>query len=243
MSRKKLVIPDPDDGDDGADTDQTDRIGLEYTFDLRAMIGELEESEAIVDLEAEVGSPVANFTIETMEHGLGTTIPRFVKRLYRVVDGVRVEWSFEHDGEVEPGGAIHLHDFATVFDSWLDELWTGGEEVDEETEEFLWSLRGFDAAAEPGDDRWTVVCVEDADYPTFDLFLHDRREHRSHLLSVDFESYLKLLLRTRGTYGWVHALAEVDGEPPPYIARWRRHFRETMPRVFPEVDLSPFDLE
>lgn len=250
MSRKKLVIPDPNDGeggdgageggDGGADTQETERIGWEYAFELRAMVRELEEDDRIAEVDAEIGSPVANFTVETMEHGLGQTIPRFVKRLYHVADGVRIEWTLEDGDEVRPGGGIHLYDFATVFDSWLHELWSGDPELDEETSEFLWSLRGFDGAPEPEGDRWTVVCVEENDYPTFDLFIHDRTTHQSHLLSVDFETYLEMLLETRGTYGWVHALADFEGAPPAYVQRWRRHFRETMHEVFPEVDLDPF---
>lgn len=242
MTRKKLTIPDPDDEGQEADADESEPIDWEYPFDVKEMARELEARDRIVGVECEVGSAVANFTVETMEHGLGTTIPRFVKRFYRVADGIRLEWQIRDGDEVRPGGAVHLHDFATVFDSWLDELWTDTEDLDDEEEDFLWSLRGFDAAPEPGDDRMTAVCVEDTDYPTFDLFLHDLRTHDSHLLGVDFHTYLKRLLETRGTYGWVHALADFDGEPPDYVERWREHFAETMEALFPDVDLGPYHL-
>jgi len=241
MSRKKLTIPGPDgEGDETAEAGESEPIDWEYPFDVREMAGRLADDDRIAGVECEVGSPVANFTVETMEHGLGTTVPRFVKRLYRVADGLHLAWEVDDGDGTRPGGGADLFDFATVFDNWLDELWTDADGLDERESDFLWSLRGFDASPEPGDDRMVVVCVEETDYPTFDLFLHDLETHQSHLLGVDFHTYLTCLLETRGTYGWVHALADVDGQPPDYIERWRSHFRGTVEELFTDVDLQNY---
>lgn len=240
MARKKLTIPGPDDeGESWSETN--DKLGFEFLFEFQAMVRELEEMESVVDVEYELGDPVSNFTVETLEHGLGKTVPRFVKRLYSVADGIHLRWNLLEDGEIVPGGGIELFDFATVFDTWLEGLWTTDEALTAEEEDFLWTLRGFDGGVEPGGERMVAVCVEDVDYPTFDLFLHDATSHQSHLVSVDFRTYLQCLLDTRGTYGWVHALAESTGESPAWMRRWSEHFFRRMEAHFPDVELDRFE--
>lgn len=238
MVGDKLHIPGPDD-EGSARSESRETLSWEFVLDFREMVRELERRDDVVDVEWQIGDPVPTFTVETIEHGLGTTIPRFVKRLYRLADGLHLEWSLLEDGERKPGGGIGLFDFATVFDSWLDELWTSDPELDPSERDLLWSLRGFDARPQPDGERMVAVCVEDVDYPTFDLFLHDLETRRSHLLELDFQDYLRRLLETRGTYGWVHHFADL-AEDDPADCRRRQQFRRRMARLFPEVDLEAY---
>jgi hypothetical protein len=240
---KKLTIPGPDDEEGEASSREEEKLGWEFLFDFRAMAGELEARDDIVDVEWAIPDPVPNFTVETMEHGLGTSVPRFIKRFYRMADGLELSWNVRVDGEVVPGGGIELFDFATVFDSWLDTLWASGPETDEMDDrevDFLWSLRGFDGLGQPqGEDRQMVVfCVEETDYPTFDLFLHRLDARDSHLLSVNFRTYLDLLLQTRGTFGWVYRLADIDLDAHPDLRATAESFDRRMQRLFPETNLD-----
>ncbi len=233
----KLIIPDPDDAEDGevARTRHDERtVDWEYIYDLRQVVEELESTDGIVDVECHIADPVPTFTIETLEHGLGFDIPRRIKQLYVVADGFHLEWSLECEGERIPGGGIELFDFATVFDSWIDELWPADTSPEEEA--FLWSLRGVARFPDPERDEMVVLCVEE-EYPTYDLFLHHPKRQTSQLLTVGFQRYLELLLETKGTYGWHHLVAE-DGVQNDRQRERVRHFEDVMTHHFPDTDLD-----
>jgi hypothetical protein len=236
----KLVIPNPDDAQEEAVARTRARdegsLDWEYVYDFREMVRELEASDGIVDVEAHVSDPVATFTIETLEHGLGFEVPRRIKQFYLVADGLSLEWSIERDGDVVPGGGIELFDFATVFDSWLGELWPT--DTDPDDDGFLWSLRGLADLPDSGRDDMVVLCVEE-EYPTYDLFLHDPEAQHSELMTLDFRRYLDVLLETRGTYGWHHLLSEAPLRNETQLQRVH-HFYETMERHFPDVDLERY---
>lgn len=238
----KMVIPGPGDdagdgsgaGESGADDgEQRELLNWDLLFDFHAMIGELEQTDGIVEVHAVMHDPVPNFTIETIEHGLGIRVPNHIRSFYQVTDGLEFSWSYEQDGEVVPGGGAHLFDFATVFDTWLDTLWGVEGERSEEEQDFLWSLRGFDDGAHPQLAEMVVMCVEE-EYPTYDLFVHDLSSRRSRLLDVSFREYFDCLLASRGTYGWRVLLAE---EGDPHDERAAR-FYEVAERFFPAKDLE-----
>lgn len=231
-----MVIPGPDDesGSVGTDSSETrELIGWDLLFELHAMAGELRQTDGIVDVHLRTHEPVPNFTIETIEHGLGTVIPARIKSFYMVTDGLEFSWNYVLDGEKYPGGGAHLFDFATVFDTWLDLLWHGGEEHTDEQHDFFWSLRGFDRPRHTHDSDMVVMCVEE-DYPTYDLFLHDVDTRESHLLELTFREYFDSLLACRATRGWRFVLSE-DADRDD--ARAQRFF-EITERFFPDVDLS-----
>lgn len=245
-----MVIPGPGDDKPGSDDEQSaDEFGAEQSgaeqlkkaqrelfnwdllFDFHAMIGELRQTDGIVDVQATLHDPVPTFTIETIEHGLGIRVPRRIKSFYQITDGLEFSWSYERDGETVPGGGAHIFDFATVFDNWLDSLWQTDPEQSDEEQDFLWSLRGVDRRCGPQTSTMVVMCVEE-EYPTYDLFLHDLDTGHSELLELTFREYFDCLLESRGTFGWRALLAEdADGADA-------EDFFEVMERFFPRVKLD-----
>lgn len=220
-------------------------LGLDLLFDLHAMVGELEQTEGIVNVTSTIHPPVPLFTIHTIEHGLGIRVPARIRSFYMLCDGLEFSWSYEKDSEIIPGGGAHLFDFATVFDSWLDSLWLSEAGMSEEQCDFMWTLRGFDrtfnadsAVKTPGPDalderEMVVMCVEE-EYPTYDLFVHDPKTRSSRLLDVSFREYFDCLLATRGTYGWQNLLLE-DREPRQGELEG---FYQVAERFFPPSDLN-----
>lgn len=217
---------------------EPDGLGWDLLFDFHAMIAELEQTPGIVEVKSAVHPPVPIFTIETIEHGLGIRVPEHIRSFYMVCDGLEFSWSYEDDEEVLPGGGAHLFDFATVFDSWLDSLWVVGGDLDEETQDFLWTLRGFDRTyqsdwfqahddlKEPVDEQMVVMCVEE-EYPSYDLFMHDLSTGDSRLLNASFRDYFDCMLASRGIYGWQRLLfdeAEQQGDFEELLARSERFF-------------------
>ncbi|MFW5966688.1 MAG: hypothetical protein ACOCV2_04170 [Persicimonas sp.] len=238
---EKVIIPGPDAASDRQESqepsspdDQPDRLGWEMLFEFQAMVTELRQTEGIVDVYFRRYEPVPDFTIETIEHGLGTRVPDRIKSFYRVTDGLEFGWSYTVDGETLPGGGAHLFDFATVFDNWLDSLWSvDPEEFSESELDFFWSLRGFDRLGDAEAGHMIVLCVEE-EYPTYDLFVHDLHTRDSKLLELTFGEYIDRLLESRGAYGWQHLLTE----EPATDSTITDHVFEMAERFFPEADLG-----
>ena len=235
----KMVIPGPGEEPNGAQHEKKRQLlNWDLLFDFRAMVAELEETEGIVDVHWRMHDPIPNFTIETIEHGLGVTVPHRVRSFYEVSDGLEFSWNYVIDGEKHAGGGAHLFDFATVFDNWLDSLWLGEVGQDAEDEDFLWSLRGFDQHSHPDFSDMIVLCVEE-EYPTYDLFLHDLDQRSSELLELSFREYFDFLLETRGVYGWQFLLSEHASADDPRA----EHFFEVVEHFFPDVDLTRFSVD
>lgn len=224
-------------------------LGWDLLFDFHAMIGELEATEGIVDVQAHIHPPVPLFTIHTIEHGLGIRVPQRIRSLYLVCDGLEFSWSYEQDSQVIPGGGAHLFDFATVFDSWLDSLWVSADALSEEQCDFLWTLRGFDRtfhadsvqqsgaqsdAAALAEREMVVMCVEE-EYPTYDLFVHDLQTQTSRLLDTSIREYFDCMFAARGTYGWQQLLLENDAPPKEADPS---EFDRVVERFFPASDLK-----
>lgn len=233
----KVIIPGhdaPDEEGSPRSGERDDNLGWEILFEFQAMIAELRQTEGIVDVYLRRYEPVPDFTIETIEHGLGTRVPDRIKSFYRVTDGLEFGWSYAADGQTRPGGGAHLFGFATVFDNWLDSLWSVDQEDFSESElDFLWSLRGFDRLGDAEAGHMIVFCVEE-EYPTYDLFIHDLQTRDSNLLDLTFGEYIDGLLESRGAYGWQHLLTEEPAEDSSITD----HVFEMAERFFPEADLN-----
>lgn len=228
---KKMTIPGPEGSDEpsSAAADEPESVDFEFFFDFKAMVEDLREHERIVEVQARTFEPVPGFTIETIEHGLGIVIPQRIRSFYEVTDGLEFSWSYrDDDGEVRAGGGAHLWGFARVFDVWLDTLWKTPEDA-EVDEDFVWNLRGFDAAHQWETDEIVVLCVEE-EYPTYDLFLHDLETSRSQLLELSFVDYFDRLLATRGTLGWQAIFGEEDRRAGDAAV-------EVIEMLFPDTDL------
>lgn len=239
---KKLHIPDPEDEEGEAELIEGEEVDWDFVLNFQSIVEELKSTDGIVDVEYAHYNPVSNITLETLEHGLGLTVPERIMQFYLRTNGLELHWRAEIDGEVVPGGGFQLLHFEAVFDNWLDELWPVGEELDEETEDFLWTLRGFDARPD-ADGRWmSVFCVED-EHPSFDLFLHDPNNYESHLLEVDFPAYLKFLFETRGAFGWVPLVSDIDPEEDEQLAAEMERFWRIMETYFPRADLDELPVD
>jgi hypothetical protein len=216
-------------------TEERDSLDWEYLLDFRQMVHELKTDDAVCNVEWATYDPVPDFTLETMEHGLGLTVPEFITEFYRLTDGLYLSWDRRtNDGPV-PGGGFEVFDFATVFDSWLDTLWAN-DTPDDCDDDFLWSLRGI--AETPADQmpEMIVMCVEE-EYPTFDLFIHDADTFDSHLLGLDFHDFLYALLETRGVYGWPYLVCEDEWADNTPQARRRDRARHRLEDWFPDAEI------
>lgn len=224
----KIIIGES--GQGGQEGEPVRGVDWDFVFDFRAMVDELGQLPQVAEVRWELHDPVPDFTIDTIEHGLGLVLPERVTSFFRVTDGLELDWWYTDDaGEKRYGGGCHVFDFATVFDSWLDTLWTSHAGDDAAREDFRWTLRGLDR---PGlsDDEMVVFCVEE-EYPTFDLFWHDLRSGATQLLDITFQDYFACLLQTRGLVGWQRLLTEDDGDPAAL-----GDVRERLERFFPKVD-------
>jgi len=217
-------------------SDDRDKLGWEFLLDFRQVVHELEQDEAVCHLEWATYDPVPDFTLETLEHGLGLTVPEFITEFYRLTDGLYLSWDRKTEEGIVPGGGFELFDFATVFDSWLETLWPTDPPAGCDAD-FLWSLRGV--AEAPGDDTgdMIVMCIEE-EYPTFDLFIHNPSDRRSHLMQLDFHGYLHALLETRGVFGWPYLFSESDLEDDPELASIRQRAEQRIDAWFPETSLA-----
>lgn len=238
----QLQIPGPDDtGSDATESVEQKKLGREYLFSLREMVSELDRRDSIVDLDYDFYNHVPEVSLNTIENSVGATIPERIKAFYKLTDGFELSWNYlDEDNVSYRGGRIHLYDFARVFDLWIDKLWSISVEEHPFDEDFLLSLRGFDRI-EAGDDKtsdWIVVCVEE-EYPTFDLFLFDEAETDFYLLNISFENYLRMLVETRGFYGWQYLFVDDELLDEARIGRVRQFF-SVMERFFPDTELDFF---
>ena len=236
---KKMVIPGPDgeegdggNGEDPVEAEEEQHVDHDVLFDFHGMISDLKSHDRVTDVSMTTFSPVPDFTIETIEHGLGITIPKRVTSFYRITDGLEFSWNWlDDDGQPRPGGGSHLWGFTEVFDVWLETLWTAPEKADDVDEDFLWSLRGLDRIDDDETTEMTVLCVEEG-YPSYDLFIHDPQTGESSLLALSFVDYFHKLLQTRGVYGWQHIFSEDEDHKG-------EEARKLIEDLFPDADLDP----
>lgn len=226
-------------------TEERESLDWDFLLDFRQMVRELERDDDICHVEWATYDPVPDFTLETLEHGLGITVPEFITEFYRLSDGLYLSWDRRTDDGVIPGGGFEVFDFATVFDSWLETLWPTdpADPPDSCDADFLWSLRGVATPphASTADDAPTklehmiVMCVEE-EYPTYDLFVHHPDDFESHLLKLDFHGFLDALMETRGLYGWPYLVVETDLAEESKLTTIQQRTRRRLDQWFPEAE-------
>lgn len=216
------------------------RLTLEYLFDLRELVDEMQAKPAIEVRRFDIHEPTPDVVVELMEAGLGSYVPELVLSFFKSVsDGLELEWTFKEGGESKPGGHINVLNFGRVFGSWLDELWgvtadgADGAEVD-----FSWELRALEAV-QVGDRKMMTVMHVAEEQPTYDLYFHDPRG-ATHRLDLDFLDYFECLLDTRGFYGWQFMVSDVDFDEVPYAAERAREFHRVMPELFPGENFTRY---
>lgn len=228
------------------DLEQRRMFSIRLIEDLRVIERDLLEREDVVDVVLRMEEPAPEFTITTIENGLGRELPRDIKSFYRVLNGFELSWSFVDElGLKQPGGHIQIFDIARVFGFWFDTLWVHDPNRTEEELDFLWSLRGLDGGGQAGetmlpDSPMTVLHLLGDWGSDYELMLFHGPDHLS-LMQMDLMSYVYYALETRGLGLWRQVVSAMDLSHPRYAELEQgRVFFERLARFFPDVDLEEY---
>lgn len=216
------------------------RIDSDYLFDLRDVVEDIRERDALQVERFEIHEPTPDVLVELMEGGLGTMIPEIILSFFqRVSDGLELEWTYFEDGDTRPGGAIQIMSFGRIFGSWLDELWgLAADDASAADVDFTWELRGLEKVELNGKSMMTVIHIAEED-PTYELYFHDPYGS-THRLDLDVVDYFECLLETRGFFGWQYLVSDVDFDAHPQAAELGRRFHSVMPDLFPDTLYSRY---
>jgi hypothetical protein len=173
-------------------------------------------------------------------------IPSPVAKFYRQMDGASLEWEVRRETTIKPltkvlpdalWGSFLIHDLDTLlggsddYPLWEGLLWFDDPELGPQNEHKR--LRPFDFFAE--DDTECGCLFVNHGKLTTTVYLHSV-EDGIRPLSIDLQTYIDLLIASRGFYGWQTA----------YFDRSSRNYERLMhfvPQVFPDADLSQFTHE
>lgn len=219
----------------------TDPLSFDFALTFQAIAEDLHTHPRIHDVVANLNTPVSDFVIETIEDGLGFSVPSDLLSIYQQTDGLDLSWNWiDDDGVKRPGGAFHLHSFGHLFGRWLDTLWVEDDALDEAALELIWSLRGFDGHPHVDDEfkRVTGLVLErDAD-PV--LYTHHHRVG-THALRIGPIDYLYWALTARGLPDWTLLASTYDLKADPLGIDPTEGLFDTLTTLFPEQDLGVFE--
>lgn len=214
------------------------------TFDLIEAFLDVAEQvsshPATVQTSRECARPAPEFSIQTVEDGLGDLLPQDFKSFYRLCDGLELAWSWQQAGEVSFGGEIRLVGISTVFGHWFDELWIERDEMTDEERDFVWTTRGFDMPRHP-DAVWTVVSFDES-HDSFTLWAH--RPGEAFLpLELGLIDYLYCAIEARGAAGWQLLFTDYDFDEDPWGVQAPGAWIDRLHAFFPDFDAEFFRQE
>ena len=199
-----------------------------------ALISHPALSGVFVDLD----HATPEFTIQTIEDGLGARLSPALKSLYRLSDGFELRWRWEQRGQLELAGQLRVVDFATAFGHWLEELWVEHEQMNQHQRDFVWTLRGFDMPTFPGALQGVLSFEDHDEEPT----VWARHPESGQLRALDLEliDYLYCAVEARGACGWQLLFAEYDWAQNPWQMPWPGDWIDGLYALFPDVDVDFF---
>ena len=223
----------PEDEEDGPEL-----VSQDFVWAFVDLAQRLATHPSVVHHAREVDFPTPDFTIQTIEDGLGGELAPELKSLYKHSDVFRLEWYFRDGEERKLGGSIHLAGFMRVFGRWLDSLWVETPEMSEAERDFVWTLRGFDTPTAPGS-LWGVLSM-DKDAPSqYTLWA---RHADGHILPMRLGliDYLYCALGACGAPGWQLVFTDYDFDANPWEMPSPHEWIDRMGSFFPDFDASFF---
>lgn len=213
-------------------------VSQDFVWSFVDLAQRLASHPNVVHHTREVDFPTPDFTIQTVEDGLGGTLPPELKSLYKHSDIFRLEWFIEEDGVQTLGGAIHLASFMRVFGRWLDTLWVEKPDMSEQDRDFVWTLRGFDIPSGQGT-LWGVLSMDSEDPSQYSVWT---RHPDGHMLPMRLGliDYLYCALGSCGAPGWQLVFTDYDFDANPWNMASPLEWIQRLESYFPEVDTNFF---
>lgn len=151
---------------------------------------------------------------------------------YGQANGLKIQWERKKDKKLPTGGLaagyINLLSLQEIFSDWKNIIYF------DETDPCK-PLHPLDFFIE---EACAALYVDGSDNPQVYYYAHGEKMSS---LAVDFEGYLKLLLKSRGFWYWHKAIAQPEYfNPYVPMSVEERNFREIMPQLFPDFDVSDF---
>jgi hypothetical protein len=224
--------------EEGDEEDGLELVSQDFVWAFVELAQRIASHPNITHHTREVDFPTPDFTIQTVEDGLGGELAPELKSLYKHSDLFRLEWFIQEDGARMLGGAIHLASFMRVFGRWLDTLWIEQPDMSEQEKDFVWTLRGFDIPSAPGT-LWGVLSVNDEDPSQYSVWT---RHPDGHVLPMRLGliDYLYCALGACGAPGWQLVFTDYDFAENPWDMPQPEEWLQRLESYFPESDTDFF---
>lgn len=209
---------------------------------LEVIQEELLAIPGMLDASAFTMGKASKREIIALESHIKFSIPSFLREFYVKVGSYCIEWKYQN-----PGNSLHKA-FGLCFIYSLDQMLNHLDprinlQDSPKYENLLWNLgdppeiieqlQGFFILDDLKYDNFVLIRFEDEA-----LYLYTR-PYSLRKLSVNFEQYIDLTLKTRGTYLWQQYVVD-DTDNSPLLPD---AFHENMKRLFPEEDFSNFSVQ
>lgn len=201
-----------------------------FVQQFQKMVDELKNNPAIDVVTYEFNPPATEDELDDARSTFNLT-PAMID-FYSQANGIKIEWEKREQKELPDGGLvagyINLLPVQDVFGDWEDIIYF----AEDDPYKPLHPLDFFI------DEACAALYLDGSDNPQ--VYYHYRGEEMSPL-GVDFEGYLKLLLKSRGFWYWHTAISQPEYDNPYVtVSVEESNFLKTMPQLFPNFDASDF---
>lgn len=194
------------------------------------MADELENNPAIHLIKSKFNPPATEEELNEARSIFNLT-PAMID-FYSQANGINIEWEKCEQKELPDGGLaagyINLLPVQDVFGDWEDIIYFS----EDDPYKPLHPLDFFI------DEACAALYLDGSNNPQ--VYYHYLGEEMSPI-GVNFEDYLKLLLKSRGFWYWQTAIYQPEYDNP-YVSRSleESNFTNIMPQLFPDFNLSDF---
>lgn len=197
---------------------------------FHSMVADLENNPAINVVKCEFNPPATEEELNATRSYFNLTAAMI--NFYSEANGIQIQWERREQKEISGGGLaagyINLLPIQEAFKDWKGIIYFRKNDKYKQ-------LHPLDFFV---DEACAALYLDGSDNP--EVYYHYLGEEMSPL-GVDFEGYLKLLLKSRGFWYWHKAIAQPEYfNPYVPISVEERNFREIMPQLFPDFDASDF---
>jgi hypothetical protein len=204
--------------------------GQNFVSQFQVMANNLMEHSMIDVLICEFNNPATEEELSSARNtfNLTSTMTDF----YSQANGIQILWrsqvrgKSDHDESI--GGYINLLPVQEVFKDWINIVYFDGDDNDEKHLHPIDFFAGNACAA---------VYLDNTNNPQVYYYYRGRKMNS---LGIDFEGYLRLLLKSRGFHYWYLTITKSEDERSTLLMEEQR-FREIMPQLFP--DFSQLDFQ
>ena len=197
---------------------------------FKLMTEKLENNKKVNLITSEFNSPATEKQIREAQNNFNLTGAMI--DFYSEANGIKIQWQKKELEEISGGelaiGNINLLPVEKVFGNWEGVIYFD----EDDCFKLLHPLDFF------CDEACAALYLGSSDNPQ--VYYHYLGEEMNPL-GLDFEGYLRLLLKSYGFWYWQKAIAR-----PEYCNLYvttsieERNFKKIMPQLFPDFDLSEF---